>query len=81
MMADVMNMPIRIHKSDQTCALGAAMFAATVAGVYDKVEDAMVAMGPGFDRVYQPDPAKVAIYQQRYEHYLKLGNFIENSLV
>ena len=39
MMADVMNMPIKIHKSEQTCALGAAMFAATVAGVYEKVEE------------------------------------------
>ena len=45
MMADVMAMPIRIHKSEQTCALGAAMFAATVAGIYNKVEDAMDAMG------------------------------------
>jgi L-ribulokinase len=36
MMADVMNMPIRIHKSEQTCALGAAMFAATAAGIYPK---------------------------------------------
>src|SRR5690606_13942316 len=45
MMADVMNMPIKIHKTEQTCAIGAAMFAATVAGIYPKVEDAMAAMG------------------------------------
>ena len=45
LMADVMNLPIRIHSSEQTCALGAAMFAATVAGIYPKVEDAMHAMG------------------------------------
>ena len=55
MMADVMDMPIRIHKSEQTCALGAAMFAATAAGIYDKVEDAMDAMGQGFDAEYFPD--------------------------
>ena len=53
-MADVMNMPIRIHRSEQTCAMGAAMFAATVAGLYDKVEDAMQSMGQGFDTTYHP---------------------------
>jgi len=49
-MANVLNMPIRIHSSDQTCANGAAMFAATAAGIYDKVEDAMNAMGQGFEK-------------------------------
>lgn len=78
MMADVMNMPIRIHKSEQTCALGAAMFAATAAGIYEKVEDAMQAMGQGFDATYQPNSQLVGIYQKRYEQYKKLGNFIEN---
>src|SRR5690606_14632445 len=48
-MADVINMPIRVHKSEQICALGAAMFAATVAGIYSKVEDAMEALGQGFE--------------------------------
>ncbi len=77
MMADVMNMPIRIHKSEQTCALGAAMFAATAAGIYDKVEDAMIAMGQGFDTEYFPDQSKVDIYKQRYARYKQLGNFVE----
>ena len=80
MMADVMNMPIRIHQSEQTCALGASMFAATVAGIYNNVEDAMHAMGPGFDTEYFPDPKKAAIYQQRYLKYKQLGYFLEQQI-
>ena len=49
MMADVLQMPIRIHQFEHTCALGAAMFAATAAGIYPNVEAAMAAMGGGFD--------------------------------
>ncbi|MEP6949996.1 MAG: ribulokinase [Ginsengibacter sp.] len=79
MMADVMDMPIRIHKSEQTCALGAAMFAATAAGIYNKVEDAMNAMGQGFDAEYHPDPANVPFYKKRYELYKQLGSFIEQQ--
>jgi L-ribulokinase len=80
MMADVMNMPIRIHKSEQTCALGAAMFAATAAGIYEKVEDAMNAMGQGFDATYYPDKSKTALYHLRYKKYNSLGGFIENTV-
>jgi L-ribulokinase len=80
MMADVMDMPIRIHKSEQTCALGAAMFAATAAGLYEKVEDAMDAMGQGFDAEYHPNPTNVAMYKKRYEQYKNLGSFIEEQI-
>jgi L-ribulokinase len=76
MMADTINMPIRIHASEQTCALGAAMFAATAAGIYNKVEDAMNAMGQGFDAEYRPDPSRVKIYDDRYRQYGELGRFI-----
>ena len=79
-MADVMGMPIRIHKSEQTCAMGAAMFAATAAGVYEKVEDAMAAMGQGFDKVYKPNKANTRLYAARYKQYKKLGKFIEREL-
>ena len=77
MMADVMDMPIRIHKSEQTCALGAAMFAATAAGVYDKVEDAMHVIGQGFDAAYFPDKKLAILYKKRYAKYAALGKFIE----
>lgn len=79
-MADVMNMPIRIHKSEQTCALGAAMFAATAAGIFSKVEDAMQAMGQGFDAEYHPNNTNVDYYAKRYQAYKALGNFIEQNL-
>ena len=79
-MANVINMPIRIHKSDQTCAAGAAMFAATAAGIYSKVEDAMKAMGQGFDAEYHPETEHVQYYQQRYAKYKSIGLFIESAL-
>lgn len=78
MMADIMQMPIRIHKSEQTCAAGAAMFAATAAGLYDKVEDAMAAMGRGFEAEYVPDKAKAALYNKRYTKYKQFGAAIEH---
>ncbi len=79
MMANVMNMPIKIHKSEQTCAIGAAMFAATAAGLYNRVEDAMQAMGQGFERTYVPEAQWVPIYAARYERYKALGGFVESK--
>ncbi|HEY0651958.1 MAG TPA: ribulokinase [Chryseosolibacter sp.] len=78
-MANVMNKPIRIHKSEQTCALGAAMFAATAAGIYSRVEEAMNAMGQGFDMQFQPEPKLVGTYQKRFEKYKSLGASIEQA--
>ncbi len=80
MMADVMDMPIRIHKSEQTCAVGAGMFAATAAGIYNKVEDAMNAMGQGFDAEYKPNKTNVPLYAKRYEKYKALGEFVVSGL-
>ncbi|MBV8251995.1 MAG: ribulokinase [Chitinophaga sp.] len=78
MMADVMGMPIRIHRSEQTCALGAAMFAATVAGIFPKVEVAMQVMGQGFETTYSPNVQRTGIYEDRYRKYTALGAFTAN---
>jgi L-ribulokinase len=79
MMSDILEMPIEIHKSEQTCALGAAMFAATAAGIYPNIEQAMLAMGPGFETEYFPNGEKTTVYQKRYLQYQKLGSFLENQ--
>ena len=80
-MADVLNKPIKVAKSEQTCALGAAMFAAIAAGVHADVPAAQAAMGAGFSDVYEPNAENAAMYAKLYEEkYQILGNTIENSL-
>lgn len=78
--ADVLNMKIKVARSEQTCALGAAMFAAVAAGVYPKVEDAIKAMGSGFETEYNPIADNATKYKALYEKYSKLGELIENEL-
>jgi L-ribulokinase len=78
--ADVMNMEIAVSAGDQSVALGAAMFAATAAGLYSRVEDAQKAMSAGTERTYRPDPARAKLYDALYMDYRKLGAFVEREL-
>lgn len=79
-LSDVLNMPIKVCKTDQACALGAAMFAATAAGVYNRVEDAQKAMSSGFAMEYTPNAANAKLYEEIYRKYLKVGEFTEKAL-
>ncbi|WP_108423654.1 ribulokinase [Flagellimonas amoyensis] len=81
MMADILGMPIKLNRSEQTCALGAAMFAATVAGIYPKVEDAMAQMGSGFGKEFIPDMHKHELYLKRFDKYKALGSFVDRTLI
>ncbi|MBK7870215.1 MAG: ribulokinase [Saprospiraceae bacterium] len=78
-LADVLDMPIKVATSEQAPSLGAAMLAATAAGIYANVEEARRAMGNGFDKTYHPIPEYVSIYEQLYAKYLKLGAFVEEN--
>ncbi|RZM11616.1 MAG: ribulokinase, partial [Pedobacter sp.] len=80
MMSDVLDMPIRIHQFKHTCALGAAMFAAVVAEIYPTVEDAMAAMGSGFDTEYQPNAQNKEYYAKRFEQYKSMGQYLETNV-
>jgi L-ribulokinase len=79
LLADITGLPVRINRSEQTCALGAAMFATVYAGIYPSVKEAMQSMGQGFDLHYEPDPAKAAFYEQRYRRYRAAGDFMEQQ--
>lgn len=77
--SDVLEVPIRVARSEQVCALGSAMAAATVAGIYPSVEEAQRAMGNGFETEYRPDPENAARYRTLYERYRRLGTFIDET--
>jgi L-ribulokinase len=78
--ADVLNMPIRVAASDQTCALGAAMAASVVAGIHKDIPAAQNAMGGGYEREYMPDPLRAEKYNQLFSKYKTLGSLTEKNL-
>ncbi len=71
-LADVTGRPIRVARSSQTCALGAAMAAAVVAGVYPNVPAAQAAMAGLRPGAYRPRAAAHAVYRELYELYRML---------
>jgi len=77
--ADVLNKPIKVARSEQAVALGSAMAASVVAGVHDSIPVAQQAMGGGFETEYQPDPTMVQIYAKLYEKYKHFGQFVEGE--
>jgi L-ribulokinase len=78
-MADILNRPIKIAASSQTCALGAAMFAAVAANIYENLPEAMKEMGNGFEKVYLPNEKRAIIYEDVYQKYLSYGTLIEKA--
>lgn len=72
-LSNVLNLTIKVAKANETCALGAAMNAAVVGGVYNTLQEAQKAMGSGMEQVYVPDPVKASIYIHSYKKYLDLG--------
>jgi len=74
--ADVTGRPIKISRSGQTCALGAAIAGAVAAGKpaggYANYADAQKAMTGLKSRVFQPNPAAHAVYKELYLLYRKL---------
>jgi len=70
--ADVTNRPMKIAKSSQACALGAAVAAAVTGGVYPTVPAAQEAMTGLKRKVYKPNPKAVAVYKKLYLLYKQI---------
>ena len=74
--ADVTGRPMKVSRSDQTCALGAAIFGAVAAGKeaggFAGVPEAQRAVCGVKDKVYRPNPKAQAVYAELYPLYRTL---------
>ena len=81
--ADVTNRPMKISRSPQTCALGAAIAGAVVAGKkaggYSSVPAAQKAMTGLKKIVYKPNPKAQTVYKPLYELYKQLHDAFGTS--
>ncbi len=70
--ADVLNRPMLISRSGQTCALGAAIAGSIAAGIHPSVDAAVEAMTGVREKVFQPDSDRVEVYGKLYKIYKTL---------
>lgn len=79
-LSDVTNRAIKVAKTEQACALGAAMFAAVVVGEYTDIAQAQDAMGKGFMHTYTPNAERHKEYLKLYKKYQELGSLSEKII-
>lgn len=73
--ADVTGRPIKIASSEQTCALGSAMYGALAAGHFGSIEEAANKMAHLDADAFTPIQKNHEIYETLYQEYLKLHDF------
>lgn len=81
MMSDILNMPIKVVKSEQACALGAAIFGAVASKTHKDTEEAMNAMSSPFERVFEPIASNVPAYKEVYEKYSSFAETVEEHIM
>jgi L-ribulokinase len=70
--ADVLGRPMKVAQSEQTCALGAAMFGAVAAGAFASLPEAQRVICRTRDVVYHPNAEAHAVYAELYTLYRTL---------
>jgi L-ribulokinase len=74
--ADVTGRPMKVARSEQTCAVGAAIFGAVAAGRdvggFADVAEAQKAVSGVRDKVYRPIPENHRVYSEIYRLYREL---------
>lgn len=77
--ADVTGRPMKVSRSAQTCALGAAIAGAVVAGAHPTVAAAQKRMTGLKPRVFKPNAKAHAVYRELYALYRNLHDALGTS--
>lgn len=77
MLADILQRPVMVCEEEQVCALGAAIYAAVAAGLFEDIPAAQKFFCEPYHANYIPDRKKVGEYEEKYLKYLKFGDFAE----
>ncbi len=76
--ADVLGRPMRVSKSEQTCALGAALFAAVAAG-HSPLAELQQRVVSFTDTTFHPIPENQVVYAELYDLYKTLHDAFGNT--
>jgi len=77
-LANTLNMPVKVAESEQTPALGAAIYATVASGVYNSFAEASQVLGSPYVAEYHPEPSQVEVMQKLMNKYTALGISVES---
>lgn len=77
MMSDTLNIPLMVSKENQSCARGAAIYAAVAAGMYKDIRQAQEVFCEKYKPSYYPDEEAHKRLEKKYEKYCRLGQIEE----
>lgn len=79
MLADVLDIPIMVSGENQSCARGAAIYAAVAAGIFDNILDAQNRLCEKYEPNYYPNKETHSLLESKYRMYCCLGEKTEQG--
>lgn len=79
MMSDVLDIPIMVSKENQSCARGAAIYAAVAAGLFENIVEAQKKLCEKYEPTYYPDEKAHIKMEEKYLMYCRLAKETERG--
>ncbi|MDC7289072.1 ribulokinase [Blautia schinkii] len=80
-LCDSLNVPIMVSAETQSCARGAAIYAAVASGLYEDISEAQKELCEEYHPTYHPDKENGRILEKKYRLYCALGDVTEKRLL